>query len=161
VSEALDFPAFFRATAGPLAAYVRRLGANAAMAEDVAQDAFQALVASGAMTWEAPRAKAYLFRCATNAWIDACRKHAREVAWDTVPEPADPRTRDAPDDITASPAWRSLTARQRQLLWLAYAEEFPHREIARICGIAEGSVRVLLSRAREAFRAAEQGDRHA
>jgi RNA polymerase sigma-70 factor (ECF subfamily) len=153
VIRELAFPAFFRATAPPLLAYLRRLGATQALAEDVGQDAFAALVARGGLHWEPLRARAFVYRVATNGYIDACRRRRREVDWDSLPELQDPGTEPPTDDLVSSAAWQGLSARQRQLLWLAYAEEFPHREIASICGIGERSVRVLLSRAREAFRA--------
>jgi RNA polymerase sigma-70 factor (ECF subfamily) len=153
VTQGFDFPAFFQATASPLAGYLRRMGASQAIAEDAVQDAFEALVASGGLAWDAARAKAFVYRAATNAYVDGYRRRKREVQWDAMPPASEPEAPPASeDDITASPAWRSLTARQRQLLWLAHAEEFTHKDIARICGIAEGSVRVLLFRAREAFR---------
>jgi len=37
-------------------------------------------------------------------------------------------------------------------LWLAYVEEHNHQEIASALGIARGSVKVLLSRARAKLR---------
>jgi DNA-directed RNA polymerase specialized sigma24 family protein len=36
-------------------------------------------------------------------------------------------------------------------LWMAYVEELDHGEIAAASGVGEKSVRVLLSRARDAF----------
>jgi DNA-directed RNA polymerase specialized sigma24 family protein len=42
-----------------------------------------------------------------------------------------------------------MTAREAQLLWLAYAEGFSHREIARMTDLGEKSIRPLLFRARE------------
>ena len=42
-----------------------------------------------------------------------------------------------------------MTARERQLLWLAHVEQFSHREIAQILGVREGSVRVLAFHARK------------
>jgi RNA polymerase sigma-70 factor (ECF subfamily) len=146
-----DFQAFFQATAPPLLAYLRRLGATADTAEDIAQDALEALVARGGLGWDDAKARGYLYRCATNGFIDTCRR--RHVAWDDIDVADIPVAHDAdPASLLASPAWHALTTRQRQLLWLAYAEEFSHREIAAICGLREASVRVLLHRAREAFR---------
>ena len=43
--------------------------------------------------------------------------------------------------------------RERALLWLAYVEQAEHREIAGIIGLAQGSVKVLLSRARAKMEA--------
>jgi RNA polymerase sigma-70 factor (ECF subfamily) len=152
VTQPLDFAAFFRATAPPLLAYLRRMGATPALADDLAQDAFEAFVAKGGLRWEPARARAYLYRVATNGYVDACRRRRREVDWDALPEPSAPESDSPADELTAGPAWRALSARQRQLLWLAYAEEFSHEEIAAICGLGAKSVRVLLFRAREAFK---------
>jgi RNA polymerase sigma-70 factor (ECF subfamily) len=42
----------------------------------------------------------------------------------------------------------SLRPRDRQLLWLAHAENYSHREIAEITGLGVTSIRLLLFRAR-------------
>jgi RNA polymerase sigma-70 factor (ECF subfamily) len=154
--NSLDFPAFFRETAPSLLAYLRRLGASEALGEDVAQDAFAALVAKGGLHWERDHARAYVYRVATNGYVDACRRQRREVAWDALPEQAEPMAQTQSEGMDSLPAWRALSARQRQLLWLAYAEGFTHGEIASICKLGEASIRVLLFRAREAFKAATE-----
>jgi RNA polymerase sigma-70 factor (ECF subfamily) len=41
-----------------------------------------------------------------------------------------------------------MKPRERQLLWLAHAEGYSHREIAQITGLAAASIRLLLFRAR-------------
>ena len=50
--------------------------------------------------------------------------------------------------LTLSPALAQLRPRDRQLLWLAHAENYSHREIAEITGLATTSIRLLLFRAR-------------
>ena len=42
-----------------------------------------------------------------------------------------------------------LKPRERELLWLAYAEGASHKEIADMMGLRAGSVRLLLFRARQ------------
>jgi RNA polymerase sigma-70 factor (ECF subfamily) len=51
-----------------------------------------------------------------------------------------------------SQEFNELKPRDRALLWLAYVEEHNHQEIASALGIARGSVKVLLSRARSKLR---------
>ena len=152
MTQTLDFAAFFREVAAPLLGYLRRLGASQALAEDVAQDAFEGLVAKGGLHWDALRARMYVYRSASNGYIDACRRRKPEVDWDSLPEQGDQAIDTVADELFTSPAWHALNARQRQLLWLAYAEEFSHREIASICGINENSVRVLLFRTRDKLK---------
>ena len=49
---------------------------------------------------------------------------------------------------------------RRQLLWLAHAESYTHREIAEITGLGVTSIRLLLFRARrEMARLLQQGGR--
>jgi RNA polymerase sigma-70 factor (ECF subfamily) len=45
-------------------------------------------------------------------------------------------------------ALEGLKPRERELLWLAYAEGASHKEIAQVLGVRAGSVRLLLFRAR-------------
>jgi len=49
---------------------------------------------------------------------------------------------------TLDPAMARLRPRERQLLWLAHAEGYSHREIAEITGLGAASIRLLLFRAR-------------
>jgi DNA-directed RNA polymerase specialized sigma24 family protein len=41
-----------------------------------------------------------------------------------------------------------MRPRERQLLWLAHAEGYSHREIAEVTGLGSASIRLLLFRAR-------------
>ena len=47
-----------------------------------------------------------------------------------------------------APAFERMSPRERQLLWLAYAEGATHREIAQITGLRTAGVRIVLFRAR-------------
>ena len=58
-----------------------------------------------------------------------------------------------------SPALAKLRPRDRQLLWLAHAENYSHSEIAQITGLATPSIRLLLFRARRKIaRILRQGE---
>jgi len=61
---------------------------------------------------------------------------------------------------TLGPAMARMRPRDRQLLWLAHAENYTHREIAEITGLGVTSIRLLLFRARrEMARLLQQGGR--
>jgi RNA polymerase sigma-70 factor (ECF subfamily) len=45
-------------------------------------------------------------------------------------------------------ALAKLSAKERALVWLAYVEGYAHKDIARVLGVKDASVRVLLFRAR-------------
>jgi RNA polymerase sigma-70 factor (ECF subfamily) len=53
-------------------------------------------------------------------------------------------------DVVAT--FAALKPRERALLWLAYVEEEDHQQIAAALGLARGSVKVMLSRARARLR---------
>ena len=56
-------------------------------------------------------------------------------------------------------ALAKLKPRERQLLWLAYAEGASHKEIAKTSGMKEASIRPLLFRARKKLLALLGGAR--
>ncbi len=78
---------------------------------------------------------------------DRWRRHRREVPIDEAGEPSaqDP---DVASRMDIAKTFGVLRPMERQLMWLAYVEGATHREIAAALGLREGSVRVLLSRAR-------------
>ena len=145
------FAATYAAQHRPVWAYLVRLGATPAAAEDLSQETFVRWLNHAQMVDEPGQARAFLFTTATRLLIDQWRRERRLVAWDA----AAPDLAVAPvgDGMMSGGAWAALTAREQQLLWLAYAEEFTHAEIAEITGLAAASIKVLLSRARARLKA--------
>jgi len=90
----------------------------------------------------------YILRIGANLAKDRFRLMRRESEMPKI-EPAVPDTskRSMLTDLVNS-AFAHLRAEDRQLLWLAYAEEMSHKEIAPITGYRVGSVQPLLSQAR-------------
>ena len=135
----------------PLWAYLVRLGASRTAAEDLAQEAFIKWLNSDQSFEQPGQARAFLFTVAGRLLIDQWRRERRLVSWDAA---APVQTVEAAGDgMMSGAAWAALTPRERQLLWLAYAEEFTHAEIAEITGLAAASIKVLLSRARARLEA--------
>lgn len=142
-----DFASFYATHHAGIWAYLARLGASSAVASDLAQETFVRWLERDASGFGGS-ARAYLYRIALHLFIDHVRRTRREIAWDDEMEIAAPAS-DAPhDEIIPRDVWARLTMRQRQLLWLAYAEGFSHDEIAAMTRLAPDSIRVLLSRAR-------------
>ena len=156
-----DFASLYAAHHAAIWAYLARLGATHAVASDLAQDTFVRWLERDAAKVQ-DNARAWLYKVALNLFIDHVRRSKREVAWDavtdaTLTENASPQATDTTGVIPPR-IWSQLTLRQRQLLWLAYAEGFSHEEIAGITGLAADSIRVLLSRARSRFQALQAAD---
>jgi RNA polymerase sigma-70 factor (ECF subfamily) len=158
-SEAWDqmqadaFAAFYERSARPLWAYLARVSGDPVLADDLLQESYIRFLAA-----DAPRtdvdgeiaARRYLFRIATNLLRDHWRRPKTAAIEDLSEEHfRAPDTSEAIDTrALLGPALLQLKPRERQLLWLAYAEGYSHREIAAITGLASASVRLLLFRAR-------------
>ena len=149
---ALDEPAFlalYARTSAPLARYLRRLTGNAAVAEDLLQDTYVRLLGRASVPGDDDHLKHYLFRIATNL----ARDHGRRAAWQRPLEAAEEPTVLPPASGDVWTLLAQVTARDRELLLLAYVEGLTHREIASVTGLVRGSVRPLLFRARRRFAA--------
>lgn len=147
-----EFERFHARTASGLWSYLRRLGGDPALADDVLQESYVKFLGHvGAGSDERER-RAFLYRIATNLLHDRWRRSRREALglasffgrWE---EPS--RNGDAGSRLDLASAFNRLRPRERAVLWLAYVEGYDHREIAGIVGVKEGSVRVLLFRARK------------
>jgi RNA polymerase sigma-70 factor (ECF subfamily) len=128
---------------------------NAHDAEDVVQETFLKLYRAGG--WDEIRdEKAYLARIAWRLAVDKLPK-AR-----TQPLSPDLQSNDAqnPEDAVVSADWSvaihrlvdALPEQLRQPLALATVEELNSREIAQVMGIAEGTVRTRILRARQMLK---------
>jgi RNA polymerase sigma-70 factor (ECF subfamily) len=144
------FLALYARTSAPLARYLRRLTGNAAVAEDLLQDTYVRLLGQPSVPTDDDHLRHYLFRIATNL----ARDHGRRVVWQRPLEAAEEPT--VPPAAWSGDVWALLarvTARDRELLLLAYVEGLTHREIAAVTGLVRASVRPLLFRARRRFAA--------
>jgi RNA polymerase sigma-70 factor (ECF subfamily) len=141
------FAGFYERSARPLWAYLARVSADAALADDLMQEAFvRFLVAQAPGDGEIAMRK-YLFRIATNLLRDHWRRPRAASLEELEVEPAAERCANEARALLG-PVLKQLRPRDRQILWLAYAEGYTHREIAEIAGLASASVRLLLFRAR-------------
>ena len=148
------FAGFYERSARPLWAYLARVSASPALADDLAQESYvrflsaarpEQLLAEGEVA-----ARRYLFRIATNLLRDHWRR-PQASSIEELPEEFFATTNGAVQSDSQAilgPALAGMRPRDRQLLWLAYAEGYSHKEIAEITGLASASIRLLLFRAR-------------
>jgi RNA polymerase sigma-70 factor, ECF subfamily len=147
------FAGFYQRSARPLWAYLARVSGDPALADDLMQEAYVRFLGAGA----APSledgevaSRRYLFRIATNLLRDHWRR-PRSTSIEDLPETlflAPGATSQDESQALLTPALARMKPRERQLLWLAHAEGYSHREIAEITGLASASIRLLLFRAR-------------
>jgi RNA polymerase sigma-70 factor, ECF subfamily len=145
-----EFAAFYERSARPLWAYLARVSGDAALADDLLQESFLRFLGADHPNDGEVSARRYLFRIATNLMRDHWRR-PRAASIEDIPEEIF-QTRDhagaSESRMMLGPALGNMRPRERQLLWLAYAEGYSHREIASITGLASASIRLLLFRAR-------------
>jgi RNA polymerase sigma-70 factor (ECF subfamily) len=147
------FRAFYDRTARVLWGYLSRVTGEPQAADDLLQECyFRFLRAGVAFEGEAHR-RHYLFKIATNLARD---RHRRRRPEQPLPDEEVLHGLTADDDVVGRAERRAdvrralecLKPRERELLWLAYAEGASHHEIARLLGLRALGVRVLLFRAR-------------
>ena len=148
------FAAFYERSARALWAYLARTSGDPALAEDIMQESYVRFLCianpPSYLSDGEVACRRYLFRIATNLLRDHWRR-PRAASIEDLPEIAFARADElAPFDsqLILGPAFAGMRPRDRQLLWLAYAEGYSHREIAEITGLASASIRLLLFRAR-------------
>jgi RNA polymerase sigma-70 factor (ECF subfamily) len=148
------FRAFYDRTARALWVYLSRMTGDAQASDDLLQEVYYRFLRSGQAFESEAHRRHYVFRIATNLARDGWRR--RQARPDVMPlhaPGAEPRAAGAVDDqaIRRTDLRRALgrmSARERALVWLAYAEGSSHQEIASVLGVKCGSIKPLLWRAR-------------
>jgi RNA polymerase sigma-70 factor (ECF subfamily) len=153
------FAGFYQRSARPLWAYLAHTSGDPTLADDLMQESFvRFLCASHPASLHSEgevACRRYLFRIATNLLRDHWRR-PHPASLEEIPEEFFARSASsAQSDSQAvlGPALAQLRPRDRQMLWLAYAEGYSHREIAQVTGLASASIRLLLFRARRKIAA--------
>ena len=156
--EGQGFDAFFAAAYPRTVAVLLRTTGSRYEAEDVAQEAFSRLVGrwERVSSYDDPEAwvRTVAFRIATSRWRRARTATAALLRLGPPPDVAPPTT----DGLTVDAVLTRLSPAHRQVLVLHHGLGLGVDDIARQLGVAPGTVKSRLSRARAA--AAAQGDLH-
>jgi RNA polymerase sigma factor (sigma-70 family) len=117
-------------------------------ANDVVQDGFaQALLAR--RKWRGGTPEAWIWRIVERKALDELRRRRRPVVLDEefeAPLRADQGRGELADAVMA------LAPRRRVMVFLRYFADLPNTEIARLCGVSEGTVAATLAQARADLR---------
>jgi RNA polymerase sigma-70 factor (ECF subfamily) len=148
------FAGFYERASRPLWAYLALVSGDPALADDLMQESFVHFLCASRPASLAEEGEVacrrYLFRIATNLMRDHWRRPAAASIQD-IPEDffaSKSNSAQADSQTILGPALAEMRPRDRQLLWLAHAEGYTHKEIAEITGLARASIRLLLFRAR-------------
>ena len=145
------FAGFYERSARPLWAYLARVSGDATLAEDLMQESYVRFLCASTPRDGEVAARRYLFRIASNLLRDHWRRPG-VVSIEELPEHllmGKDGSAEMDSRVTLGPAMARMRPRDRQLLWLAHAENYTHREIAEITGLGVTSIRLLLFRARK------------
>ena len=151
------FKGFYKKHSRPLWFYIFKTCRDEQLADDILQEAFFKFLRAEPIKFNEYQQKAYLYKIATNLIIDHLRKVKRTIERESDPEPFGEKGFLDGDEDRASLSmdmdnlFKLLKPKERTLLWLAYVEGYSHREISRITGVTEQSVKVKLFRCRKKF----------
>ena len=145
-----QFAGFYARSAPSLWAYLARVSRDRALADDLTQESYVRFLCANHPADGEVASRRYLFRIATNLLRDHWRRPQSSSIDDVPEELFTARCGQGQADSLAmlAPAMAQMRPRDRQLLWLAYAEGYSHHEIAEVTGLASASIRLLLFRAR-------------
>ncbi len=151
------FRGFYDRTARALWAYLARITGDRQAADDLLQECYYRLLRARVAYEDDAHRRNYLFRIATNLARD---RHRRRSASPELVQTIDERHgADTAASMRADRradlhrALARLKRRERELLWLAYAQGSSHQEIGETLGLKTGSIKPLLFRARRRLAA--------
>lgn len=154
------FEALFRHFAPRIKAYLLRLGASAAAAEDLAQEAMLSVWRKAALFDPAKASAAtWIFTVARNLRIDALRRERRPEFDPADPafvpdaeRPADAALARSEDEARLREAIGKLSPEQARVVELSFFADKPHSAIARELGLPLGTVKSRLRLAMSRIR---------
>ncbi|WP_207480745.1 sigma-70 family RNA polymerase sigma factor [Arenibaculum pallidiluteum] len=146
------FSALFRHFAPRLKAYLTRLGAEGALADELVQEVMLTVWRrAGDFDPAQASAATWIFTIARNRRIDGLRREARPEIDPSdpalvpgAPEAADRAIETSQDTARLHAAIAGLPGEQSELLRLAYYEDQPHSAIAERTGLPLGTVKSRL-----------------
>jgi RNA polymerase sigma-70 factor, ECF subfamily len=147
------FEALFERYREPIWRFFRRRTEDAALAQELAQDTFVALLEAARRYKAKGMFRSYLFSVAYNVLLADRRKRANRHAEPLASEPASP-IGDHDDVIWLRDALATLDEGDREILMLREYEELSYQEIADVRGVPLNTVRSQLFRARMALKSA-------
>ena len=158
MAQRTDIETFYRLHAGAVHSYLVSLCRDRIRAEDLMQETFiKATQAMGGYRGGSPRA--WLFSIARTVFLDDVRRESRQPVERGIVDLPEARAVDPVERDAIERALSALPERQRTALLLSDRIGLNGSEVAETLGISAGAARVLLHRARLAFRRAYEEER--
>lgn len=157
--DARDFEAFFEAHSGQLFGTLCLATGDTVEAEDLMQEAFLKLWERWESLGGHPDVAGYLYKTAFNLNRNRLRRAARSARRLVTPSRSEDEVARVEEREVLLKGLRGLSPRQREAVVLVGLMSMTSEEAAEMIGVRSSTVRVLVSRARAALRAAlEEAD---
>jgi RNA polymerase sigma-70 factor, ECF subfamily len=148
-----DFAAFYASVFARLVGQLRVVTGDLQEAEDVVQEAMARASTRWARLQSYDVPEAWVRRVALNLAADRVRRGRRRLAALRRLVPPATQPAEQVEDLALLQALRGLSIGQRQVLVLHYLIGMPVQEVARTLRVPTGTVKVRLSRGRQALAA--------
>ena len=141
-----------------LRAYARSLAHNRALADDLVQDALLNALQARKQFRPGTNLRAWVFTILRNCFLSHMTRGAKTVDLRADDRDGDdhgwaPVAQEVGIEVTAfKRAFRSLSAKHREVLVLVGVHGLPYDEVAELCGCEVGTVKSRVCRAREQLR---------
>jgi len=144
------FDILVRRHAGVVRALLRRMGAQPALADDIAQDAFVAAFQSIGGYRATGSFPAWIKQIAARLYVRRWRAEARYVDFESEPEPREEPSSDVRLDLDAALA--SLSAAERLCVSMCSGAGFSHSEAGALLKMPAGTVKSHVKRGLDKLR---------
>lgn len=143
----------YRAHARLVFSYLRRRTRDEHLAADLLQDTF-VTATQAFLGWSGGSAEGWLLAIARSRLVDHYRRRRLELPLPTETEVGEPLLSADDAGVEVNDVLARMRPEQARLLRLVYVDGFRASELAAMTGQSEGSMRMAVMRAREAFRSA-------
>ena len=158
-----SFRALYDRTARPLWVYLYRRTNDSQAADDLLQETYYRFLRTRSVYESESHRKNYLFRIAANLVNDSHRQRRDHIELSDEHGPGSHKDADAAGQsqrrTDLARALEKLKPRQRDALWMAYAEGSSHEEIAQVLGVKANSIKLILFRAKRKLALLLRGER--
>jgi len=145
-----DYEALIRRITREVFFYLQKLGASAADAQDIVQDAFVKLIETEQIIPE-PKIRAWMYRSSIRLWIDRTRRHQRyRVVSSDYQALMTQWQWPATGDLNE--ALQRLDDSEMLLFTLRYIQGFSVKQIAQMMAFSESKTKVTLFRIRQKLK---------
>jgi len=148
-----SFKIFYQKHSRPFWLFVRKTCGEDGLADDIFQESFIRFLNHVPDELNVYQQKSFLYKTAYRLIIDQKRRIDVERKYQSLLVADDQEAVNPLVSLDMDRIFQRLKPKERTLLWLACVEDFSHREIARLTGDRESSIRVQLFRVKKKFAA--------